>query len=336
MVNTLAKVIRIKKMQAACPEPQEQQLIPGEQETYFRQRSSTADGTREVVVRYGEIPGLPEKQKALMQKMDVNGDGEVNMEEVTQMAQQRSFLDWLVSIITIGFGVSIAVFFGLAMAGAIISQTTDIKKGDLVAPGGTQIIATRDAMTSMELTLSPVCSVEQFGQIKELTVSNMFDSETGQRCDTCPRTMMFKVGTASKYGDTKATFVATNKPTDVQVTVDKGVITLKGVPGQDPAKVFGACGALECSAVKTTGIDGNALRARAKALGFQNTEQGSLALGGHGRRDPMNKGRRLLLDGMKKAQLMFGGGCAALMVGGALTKKAKHGKKAADSKSATP
>jgi len=81
---------------------------------------------------------------------------------------------------------------------------------------------------------------------------------------------MFKPKVSLKYpGDTKVLFTR-NQANGLQVIVDKGIITVKGVPGQDPAKSFTACGSLECSAIRVAGFDRKAMIARAKSLGFLN------------------------------------------------------------------
>ena len=65
------------------------------------------------------------------------------------------------------------------------------------------------------------------------------------------------------------------------VTVDKGIIEIENVPGQDPYQRFVTCGKASCASVKIEGVDVAALTMRAKTLGYGNVGAGRRADGQH-------------------------------------------------------
>jgi len=70
-----------------------------------------------------------------------------------------------------------------------------------------------------------------------------------------------------KFNDTVAKFIRTD---GMSVIVNKGLVTVSGVPGQEENKVFSACGDASCSSIHPTGIDVNALKEKATDLGYDN------------------------------------------------------------------
>jgi len=55
------------------------------------------------------------------------------------------------------------------------------------------------------------------------------------------------------------------------VTIEKGVIAVTKVPGQDPGKTFIACGKATCSSIHVDGINVDAVRRQAGELGYVHT-----------------------------------------------------------------
>ena len=125
-------------------------------------------GDGKVAIRYSAIPGLPGKQRSLFESMDKNADHEVCIDEITALAQERIAMKLIAYGLAGFFLVSLLCFFGLAVAGAILSQTTELGKGNLVraGSGATRIVATFDATQQAELNICPVLNAEALGQIQ--------------------------------------------------------------------------------------------------------------------------------------------------------------------------
>lgn len=159
-----------------------------------------------------------------------------------------------------------------------MAQNTDVRNFALAAVGQTsRIAATATAEETIPTALSPLISLDDLGRVQELTVSNLgwFDAAKEYHpCTACPKTLVMSVDVALKWSDTKVDFVRTN---GMQITVDRGIITVTKVPNGDPTKIYTACASNTCSSVRIKGMNIATLTKRAIQLGYGQT--------GGGRRD---------------------------------------------------
>jgi hypothetical protein len=162
------------------------------------------------------------------------------------------------------------------VAASVMAQNTNTVHGALVAKGmqdaaNPLIIKTAAAESDVPVALSPLLDIGQLSRVKAITLSHFgtFSSNDAQGkfvpCTTCGNVMVMQVDVAMKYSDTAARFVRTG---GMEVTIEKGLIGVKNVPGGIPGKEYNACGKASCSSIKVAGVDVNALRAKAVAAGF--------------------------------------------------------------------
>ena len=165
--------------------------------------------------------------------------------------------------------------FGISLYAADLAQNMQVStsaSGPMLLGTGAlanTVVQTAPAEQGAPLTLTPLFSDGDFDNIKEVSISNLFNATSGEACETCPKEIVMQVDLACNFWPVapKATFrgAGTN---GMEVVVDRGTVTVTGVPGQDPQARFSACTKATCSKVLIAGIDVGALRARAKSLGF--------------------------------------------------------------------
>ena len=165
--------------------------------------------------------------------------------------------------------------FGISLYAADLAQNMQVStsaSGPMLLGTGAlanTVVQTAPAEQGAPLTLTPLFSDGDFDNIKEVSISNLFNATSGEACETCPKEIVMQVDLACNFWPVapKATFrgLGTN---GMEVVVDRGTVTVTGVPGQDPQARFSACTKATCSKVLIAGIDIGALKARAKSLGF--------------------------------------------------------------------
>ena len=183
-------------------------------------------------------------------------------------------------------GVVIAATFFVSLSAAVNARSTETASNALVAAGAAtadgKILETTDANERVPVALSPLLTPDQMGRVQYITVSNLgYFTNTGdfKVCEGCPINIIVKVDIAMKYeGDVLVKF---KRSGGMVVTVDKGIIEVENVPGQDPYQRFVTCGKASCASVKIEGVDVAALTMRAKTLGYGNVSAGRRADGQH-------------------------------------------------------
>jgi len=281
------------------------------------------------------------KQLKRWRALDLDGNGAIEIEEILQLEKEIRSLGKMVFQLSIVAVLLLLGVFGVSIAAAIMAQSTQVQAVSgggpaLLGTGASadKLVQTASAEQQIALAHTPLLALDDFAKIREVSISKLQGATTADAavCTSCPQTIVFQVDVGEKYSDVKVVFRRTQ---GIEVTVERGRITVTNVPGQ-PGKTFVACGALTCSAVSIAGVDTTALKRKAIALGFVGGRRVAFM------REHMRKQRILRL---KKQRTRRGGSAADKAAQIAASKEARgaksgeavaerNDKKAADAKTA--
>lgn len=227
------------------------------------------------------LAGIHPEQVVALRRLDVDGNNELTLSEVLGGAQEKKDLNKMAWFFGVAIFVVLLSAFFLFWVAFGITNPIDVTNHSLTAKGaGGKILRTAEAEQEVGVALLPLFNRFQLADVKELTVSNFFTvnanetaGATHTRCTTCPNALTVVVASAYKHSDTFAALYssAPGQILPIKVVVSKGNIQVHRVPGQDPKTVFSVCALATCSQVKVRGINQEALKAKARKLGYVNT-----------------------------------------------------------------
>jgi hypothetical protein len=220
---------------------------------------------------------LDHATKKALKRLDTDGNGKISAAELLHAGEDLKNAWKKVIFLILVIVLVAALLFSSTYLAALLSQPFKVTPGGHMAvPGAPEkgkILETAEAKQRIPVALAPLLSLTDMGRVNSIVVSNLIwpdkvacstgfnDTGTG-----CPTKMIIKVDIANKISDLKTVFSRTQ---GVSVTVDRGLIKVANIPGKG-STVFDACGSASCSSIKIAGMDVNALKARARSLGYLN------------------------------------------------------------------
>jgi len=240
-----------------------------------------------------EIPGLDPHLHEILTRLDRDGSGTIGIGELLKVQEEKAMLT-TTRMFTFVFLCAICV---LCCVVAVVAEDWANPLGTrgnrVVGPEG-DMLTVSPATESIPVAWTPLLIPADLRRVTTLTLSDFSIDQaadgkgttqsgaaagsvigsagTGddKACVECAKKLVFHVEVALRFNDTMLKFYSTQ--TGTTVTIDKGKITVEKLDGldpkADPAVVYEACAQAKCSSIWISGIDVEALRQQAEALGY--------------------------------------------------------------------
>ena len=158
----------------------------------------------------------------------------------------------------------------------MISSTVTLKGSRLTDSKGA-LLMVQPAKENIPLAWAPLLTVQDLRRVTEIDLSKFSTKNAAgedEDCTECSQRNVMHVEAAMLFNDTVCKFLQTD---GAIVTIDRGKITVDRLDALDPKAnkdaTYEACGSATCSSIRISGIDHEALRQQAKALGYDNARR---------------------------------------------------------------
>ena len=158
----------------------------------------------------------------------------------------------------------------------MISSTVTLKGSRLTDSKGA-LLMVQPAEENIPLAWAPLLTVQDLRRVTEIDLSKFSTKNAAgedEDCTECSQRNVMHVEAAMLFNDTVCKFLQTD---GAIVTIDRGKITVDRLDALDPKAnkdaTYEACGSATCSSIRISGIDHEALRQQAKALGYDNARR---------------------------------------------------------------
>jgi len=181
----------------------------------FACKDTNGDGLETLSLKYRLIEGLPDEQKQALEALDMDNNGEIDIDEAPPHAAVRCAPTFQLSAAilatqilnaeqanrlvertiwrsALALPVLLLCSFGVSLLASLLARTTGTQANALVASGqsGDGVLETAGAKTKVPVALTPLLLGDDMGRITMLSLSNLAEqNEKGDDdpCESCPK-----------------------------------------------------------------------------------------------------------------------------------------------------